>query len=62
MNTQEYEQLPLSLTVKELADVLHIGRNTAYQLIHDDTIHSVHVGRNIRIPRSALIQFLEMPA
>lgn len=62
MTTQDYEQLPLSLTVSELANVLHIGRNTAYQLINDGTIHSVHVGRIIRIPRTALIQFLEMPA
>lgn len=62
MNTQSYEQLPLSLTVNELAQVLHIGRNLAYQLVNDGTIRSIHVGRSIRIPRTALMQFLENPA
>ena len=62
MNTQNYEQLPLSLTVTELAKVLRIGRNSAYQLVSDGTIRSIHVGRSIRIPRTALMQFLENPA
>lgn len=62
MNTQSYEQLPLSLTVSELAKVLRIGRNSAYQLISDGTIRSIHVGRSIRIPRTALVQYLENPA
>lgn len=62
MNTQNYEQLPLSLTVSELAKVLRIGRNSAYQLVSDGTIRSIHVGRSIRIPRTALMQFLENPA
>lgn len=62
MNIQNYEQLPLSLTVSELAKVLRIGRNSAYQLVSDGTIYSVHVGRSIRIPRTALLRFLENPA
>lgn len=62
MNTQNYEQLPLSLTVTELAKVLRIGRNSAYQLVSDGTIRSIHVGRSIRIPRTALMQFMENPA
>ena len=52
------ESLPLLLTVGEMASVLRIGRNSAYQLVKDGNIQSIHVGRSIRIPRNALIQFM----
>lgn len=53
------ENLPLLLTVHDLASVLRIGRNAAYQMVKNGDIQSLHVGRNIRIPRNALVQFLE---
>lgn len=52
------ESLPLLLTVGEMASVLRIGRNSAYQLVKDGNIQSIHVGRSIRIPRNALVQFM----
>ena len=52
------ESLPLLLTVGEMASVLRIGRNSAYQLVKDGNLQSIHVGRSIRIPRNALIQFM----
>lgn len=59
MNPATFENLPLLLTVGEMASVLRIGRNPAYQLVRDGRIQSIHVGRSIRIPRKALIQFVE---
>lgn len=59
MESATYENLPLFLTVGEMASVLRIGRNAAYQLVKDGTIQSVHVGRSIRIPRNALVQFVD---
>lgn len=53
------DNLPLLLTVHDLALLLRIGRNAAYQLVKDGTIRSIRVGRSIRIPRDALIQFVE---
>ncbi len=53
------DNLPLLLTVHDLASLLRIGRNAAYQLVKDGTVRSIHVGRSIRIPREALMQFLE---
>ena len=55
----DIESLPLLLTMSDLASVLRIGRNAAYQLVKDGSIQSIRVGRNIRIPRNALAQFLE---
>ena len=54
-----FEDLPLLLTVEEMASVLRIGRNAAYRLVKDGNIQSIRIGRSIRIPRSALIQFTE---
>jgi len=56
---KNYENLPLLLTVGELASVLRIGRNAAYQLVKGGNVQSIHVGRSIRIPRNALVQFVE---
>ena len=58
MNTN-IESLPLLLTVSDLASILRIGRNAAYQLVKDGNIQSIRVGRSIRIPRKAQIQFME---
>ena len=59
MESTAFENLPLLLTVGEMASVLRIGRNSAYQLVRDSNIQSIHVGRSIRVPRNALIQFVE---
>ena len=59
MDATTFETLPLLLTVEELASVLRIGRNPAYQLVKEGNIQSIRVGRSIRIPRNALIQFVE---
>ena len=55
----DYEQIPQVLTVPEVAHILRIGRNAAYQLVTNGNIRCIHIGRNIRIPRTALVQFME---
>lgn len=50
---------PMVITVKELARVLGCGLAQAYDLIRSGRIKSVRVGRTIRIPKSAVTQFLE---
>jgi len=57
----QLEDLPIVLSVSELSQVLGIGKNTAYTLVNDGTIPSVRVGRQIRISRTALEEFLAMP-
>ena len=53
------DELPLVLRVEDLMPILDIGRNTAYALVRSGKIHSVRVGRQLRIPRDALIEFLQ---
>ena len=53
------DELPLSLRVEDLMPILDIGRNTAYELVRSGQIRSVKVGRQIRVPRDAVVDFLQ---
>lgn len=50
--------LPVVLSVPQLAEVLQIGRNSAYDLVKSGQIRSIRIGRTIRIPQSALFDYL----
>lgn len=54
-----YDDLPLTLSVRELMLILSIGRNTAYELVHSGQIRSVRIGRRIRIPKAEVLRFLK---
>lgn len=41
-----------------VAVAINLGRNTAYELIRSGQIRSVRIGRQIRISREALLEFL----
>lgn len=53
-----FEQLPLTLRVKDLQHVLSISHNTAYALVRSGVIRSIRVGRNYIIPKDAVIKYL----
>ena len=53
------DELPLVLRVEDLMSILDIGRNTAYALVRSGQIRSVKVGSHLRIPRDAVIEFLQ---
>ena len=52
------EELPLALRVEDLMPILGIGRNTAYELVRSGQIRSIKIGRQIRVPRDAVVEFL----
>lgn len=61
MESKKYcsvEELPIVLTVEDLMPVLSIGRNAAYDLVRSGQIRSLRIGRQIRIPRQAVIEFI----
>lgn len=51
--------LPDVITVRELAKFLRLGINTAYMLVRQKKIKSIRMGRQYRIPRWAVEQYLE---
>lgn len=61
MECKEYtsiDQLPLVLSVEQLAAVLGVGLNNAYQLVRSEAIRSVRIGRQYKIPKDALKAYL----
>lgn len=52
----EYKDI---ITVKELCQMLKIGKNTAYELIHSGQIKSIAIKRQIRIQKKSVISYLE---
>lgn len=57
-NYHSFEELPLTLRVEDLMPILGIGRNTAYELVRSKQIYSAKIGRQLRIPKQALIDYL----
>ena len=54
-----FDELPLTLRVEDLMPILGIGRNTAYELVPSKQIYSVKVGRQLRIPKQSLLDYLK---
>ena len=54
-----FDGLPLVMSVPEMAAVLQIGKNSAYQLVSSGQIRCIRIGKNIRIPQSALLEYLD---
>ena len=52
------DDAPPLMTVSELASVLRIGRNSAYDLVSSGEVRSCRIGRRIRIPRAAVVAYL----
>ena len=57
-NYRSFDELPLTLRVEDLMPILGIGRNTAYELVRSGQIRSIKIGRQLRIPKQALIDYL----
>ena len=55
---RDLHDLPMTLRVEDLIPLLGIGRNTAYELVRSGKLRSIRVGRQVRIPKNALIEFL----
>lgn len=50
--------IPATYTVREVAEILRIGRNKAYGLVRNKAIGSIKMGREYRIPKVCVEQFL----
>jgi excisionase family DNA binding protein len=47
------------LTLKELQELLHIGKNTALRLVQNGEIEAFRVGKQWRIVREDIIRYLK---
>ena len=55
---RSYGELPLTRRVEDLMSILDVGRNTAYELVRCGTIRSIRIGKQLRIPKDALVEYL----
>lgn len=60
MDHQPYtaNEIPPMLDVPSLAAFLDIGKNTAYDLVRSGQVQALRIGKKIRIPRHAVLQYL----
>ena len=54
----DFEDIPSVLTVKDVQRLLRVSINTAYGLIRSGEIRAKTVGRQLRIPRSEFLRYL----
>lgn len=53
------EQYDPLLTISDLREILSIGRNAAYDLLNQGAIPAFRIGRNWKIPKDAVIFYLD---
>ena len=53
-----FSKYPDILSVNDLRSALNIGRSKAYQLVSSGEIRSIKVGKAIRIPKKALLDYV----
>lgn len=54
-----YEDLPDVLTIPQMAEFLQIGTTKAYEMSHWRGFPAIRIGRSIRVPKKALMEWLE---
>lgn len=63
MDNREYtkalKHYSMALTVKEVSEILRISTKLVYRLIHDGTIPSIKIGRENRISKLVLINYMK---
>lgn len=59
---RELRLYPMALTVPEVAEILRVCTKTVYKLIKENNIPAVKVGREIRVSKVRLIDYLQNSA
>lgn len=54
-----FDDLPLVLNVNDVASILAISKVSAYELVKSSGFPVVRVGRRIKIPKAAFIEWLD---
>lgn len=53
-----YQDIPVVMSVDQMAKILKIGKNAAYDLVHSGAVKTIRTGRVIRITRKSLVEYL----
>ncbi len=58
-NYKSYDELPMFLSAKTLAQVLGVSISTAYELFHEPSFPTLRVGSRMVVPKEKLMQWVE---
>ena len=58
-NYTSMEQLPITLSANQVAQVLGISRANAYTLMHSKGFPTVQIGKRMVVPKNKLIEWME---
>ena len=56
---KSYEELPLFLNVKMVAQVLGIAPSSAYELMHESSFPVLKIGSRMVVPKEKFIEWVE---
>ena len=59
-NKDIFKNYPDVVTVEDLQNMLHIGRNTAYGILKDGAIKTIKIGKKYIIPKQSVIEFINV--
>lgn len=58
-NYTSLDQLPITLSANQLAQVLGISRANAYTLMHSKGFPTIQIGKRMVVPKNKLIEWIE---
>ena len=58
-NYTSMEQLPITLSANQVAQVLGISRANAYTLMHSKGFPTIQLGKRMVVPKNMLIEWME---
>lgn len=56
---KSYEELPLFLNAKMVAQVLGVSPSSGYELMHQQDFPALKIGKRIVVPKERFIQWVE---
>ncbi len=56
---KHYDELPLLLNAKIIAEVLGVSPATSYELLHESDFPSLKIGNRIVVPKEQFIQWVD---
>ena len=58
MESPMFSEYPDLITVEQLMEILHIGKNAAYSLLKSGEIRTIRIGRRYIIPKQSIITYI----
>lgn len=55
---KDYDELPVFLNARMVADLLGVSQSTAYELMHEKNFPTLQVGNRLVVPRDKFIDWM----